>query len=79
MITKIEFKTNSFTVAGIVQPILSKTNIVEHRTAIIYERTIRTRNEKLVEDIVAVLQDHGIDPSEYEITSEPCAAKSNTK
>ncbi|MBQ5496337.1 MAG: hypothetical protein IIT76_14235 [Prevotella sp.] len=78
---KIQIRTTSGQGYSALQPILKKSNVVKRHTEIImkYDVTIKTKNDNLVDDILANFEANGVDPSEYSITSSPYERKTPKK
>ena len=53
MYYKIHVKTDAAFGSQALQPILRKNNVVKRHTTLIYEATIRTKKDHLVDEIVA--------------------------
>ena len=71
MYYKIHVKTDAAFGSQALQPILRKNNVVKRHTTLIYEATIRTKKDHLVDEIVAAFDSKGIKPSEYKINTTP--------
>ena len=79
MYYKIHVKTDATFGSQALQPILRKNNVVKRHTTLIYEATIRTKKDHLVDEIVAAFDSKGIKPSEYKITTTPYERKAPKK
>ena len=79
MYYKIHVKTDAAFGSQALQPILRKNNVVKRHTTLIYEATIRTKKDHLVDEIVAAFDSKGIKPSEYKITTTPYELKAPKK
>ena len=79
MYYKIHVKTDAAFGSQALQPILRKNNVVKRHTTLIYEATIRTKKDHLVDEIVAAFDSKGIKPSEYKITTTPYERKAPKK
>ena len=79
MYYKIHVKTDAAFGSQALQPILRKNNVVKRHTTLIYEATIRTKKDHLVDEIVAAFDSKGIKPSEYKITTTPYECKAPKK
>ena len=79
MYYKIHVKTVAAFGSQALQPILRKNNVVKRHTTLIYEATIKTKKDHLVDEIVATFESKGIKPSEYKITSTPYERKAPKK
>ena len=79
MYYKIHVKTDAAFGSQALQPILRKNNVVKRHTTLIYEATIRTKKDHLVDEIVAAFESEGIKPSEYKITTTPYERKAPKK
>ena len=79
MYYKIHVKTVAAFGSQALQPILRKNNVIKRHTTLIYEATIKTKKDNLVDEIVAAFESKGIQPSEYKITSTPYERKAPKK
>ena len=79
MYYKIHVKTDAAFGSQALQPILRKNNVIKRHTTLIYEATIKTKKDHLVDEIVAAFDSKGIKPSEYKITTTPYERKAPKK